>query len=232
VSEVTGETDNLTQTNIEEIQRLNRQMDIIKNTVQSAADNVSELDKSSENINLILSSIEQISEQTTLLSLNASIEAARAGEAGRGFAVVADEVGKLAVLSKNNIETAGKVIEEINNRINRVLLEVKQGNTAVIEGKELMDNMVNSFNSMSGSFDKVRRMIDVEEANIESLTERFGEIQGQVETIAGISEEHAASLEEIQATLDEQNNRIIHCDSAMKEMEKDSNELEKIAVNS
>ncbi|MBQ7944579.1 MAG: methyl-accepting chemotaxis protein [Lachnospiraceae bacterium] len=62
--------------------------------------------------------IEEISEQTNLLSLNASIEAARAGEAGKGFAVVAGEVGNLAVESSNTAKKINQIVDDVVESVN------------------------------------------------------------------------------------------------------------------
>lgn len=228
VSKVTNETNEQALESLERFNKTNEQMEIISTTVTSATNNVRELDSSIENINTILSSIVGISEQTTLLALNAAIEAARAGESGRGFAVVADEVRKLAELSKENVGDATKIITEINNRVSVVLSEVNKGNQAADVGRDLMLKMTDSFNSMITSFENVKHIVKLEDDNVENLFNSFIEIRSQIENIASISEEHAASLEEIQSTVEEQNGRIIKSNEAIKDMEKASEALEKM----
>lgn len=72
-----------------------------------------ELKNASQNMGGVISAIQDIAQQTNLLSLNSAIEAARAGEAGRGFSVVAEEIKKLSVRSFEATKESGTMISDI-----------------------------------------------------------------------------------------------------------------------
>lgn len=96
--------------------------DAIRKLSKDAIEKASTVDK----INELTGTIQEIAEETTLLSLNASIEAARAGENGRGFAVVADQIGKLAEQSSNTATSIIDIVEQVNESVQTLMDCLKQ----------------------------------------------------------------------------------------------------------
>ncbi|MBP2654748.1 MAG: chemotaxis protein [Firmicutes bacterium] len=92
-----------------------------KTNVIDASVLLGELKSANNEMGKVIKNIQQIAQQTNLLSLNSAIEAARAGEAGRGFSVVADEIKKLATRSFSSTKESTQIIEDIQIKANQVM---------------------------------------------------------------------------------------------------------------
>lgn len=97
----------------------NKTMDIY-NDVKVKTKQAIEQSKAVGKVNVLAAAIQEIADQTSLLSLNASIEAARAGEAGKGFAVVAGEIGQLASQSTSTVTSIMKIVNEVNAAVHNM----------------------------------------------------------------------------------------------------------------
>jgi methyl-accepting chemotaxis protein len=115
-------------------------MEQIRSSVENAAEKMEELGESSKRIGNIVEVIRQISEQTSLLALNASIEAAHAGEQGRGFAVVADEVSSLARRVGQSAKDIESLIQTIKEQTAEAVTSMQAGTREVEGGTELVSN--------------------------------------------------------------------------------------------
>jgi len=120
----------------------------IQSTTQEGSDKIGALGEKSKEIGNIVDTINQISEQTNLLALNAAIEAARAGEAGRGFAVVADEVRKLAEESGQATQQISELITGIQGEIESAVSSMNQNTKQVEQGSEGVAEAVNIFKEL------------------------------------------------------------------------------------
>ncbi|MEA1960925.1 MAG: methyl-accepting chemotaxis protein [Bacillota bacterium] len=113
------------------------------------------LDKQSQEIGAIVTSISKIASQTALLALNAAIEAARAGEAGKGFAVVAEEVRKLADQSSLAAQGIGQIIGEVQQNTQKTVIGIKQSNSAFEDQKQATESNQQAFNSINEQSKKI-----------------------------------------------------------------------------
>ncbi len=113
-------------------------MDEIRSAVDDAAGKMRELGESSKRIGNIVEVIRQISEQTSMLALNASIEAAHAGEQGRGFAVVADEVSSLARRVGQSAKDIEALIQTVKEQTQAAIASMDVGTREVVNGTQLV----------------------------------------------------------------------------------------------
>ncbi len=124
-------------------------MQRIRSSVQATARKIKSLGDRSLEISEIINVINDITEQTNLLALNAAIEAARAGEAGRGFAVVADEVRKLAEHSRTATKDIAALIKAIQAETNEAVVVMEEGTKEVEAGTGLADQAGKALEAIS-----------------------------------------------------------------------------------
>jgi len=131
---------------------------------------------SSLQISTISDALTNITDQTSLLSLNASIEAARAKEAGKGFSVVASEIGKLAEQSRISTEEIKDIIENIQHKaaiaaesVEATKVVVEEQDISVSQTQTIFEEILKSIDQMSESMKNIREQIVVTNSDKETL---------------------------------------------------------------
>ena len=106
-------------------------------TDSETAKRIKRLGESSQEIGDIVSLINDIADQTNILSLNAAIQASMAGDAGRGFAVVADEVQRLAERSSAATKQIEALVKTIQSDTNEAVISMEHTTAEVVRGARL-----------------------------------------------------------------------------------------------
>lgn len=115
-------------------------MDDMREQIQDTSKRIKRLGESSQRIGDIVALIDDIAEQTNILSLNAAIQASMAGEAGRGFAVVSDEVQGLAERSTEATKKIAELVTTIQNDTNDAVLSMEKATQQVVSGTKVADS--------------------------------------------------------------------------------------------
>ncbi len=180
----------------DKILMINNQTDILSETIGN-------LSKSSTQIGEILVVINDIADQTNLLSLNASIEAARAGEMGRGFAVVADEVRKLAERTQKATSEIEVIITSLQRESESASTEMEKADQAVSEGVKSVDITINDFSTVVNGVDSANK-------DIENVNHTVGEQNSAVQVVSENTNMIASGIEESTVAVNEVTVTVTH----------------------
>lgn len=182
---------------VEQLKQVNETVSQIANAAENFGTNTQEVNK-------ILSGISDISQQTKLLSLNASIEAARAGDAGRGFSVVAQEINALAERTVELVSSIGGIVDSLDESMRDMtskmelgLSQLDKGNTMAVQTQEKFGDILKDAGQTNEEIRNVHQMV-------ENFSQNAVEVSDSMEEVGGIIEGNTKMTELIVATVEDQ----------------------------
>lgn len=189
VAEQVEENKNDSEESAANVKRVAHMMEDSQELMNQMRNAMNKIHQTSQQVVGIIKTIEDIADQTNLLSLNASIEAARAGEAGRGFAVVAGEIGNLANESARAVNTT-------RDLIGISLEEIEKGN-------QLANSVLSSLSTAVDEMEHANVMIQNCAENAVTQMQSMYKIRDGVEDMLQGVQDNSAMAEETSATSEE-----------------------------
>lgn len=165
-------------------------------------------DTSIQKISEAASLITYITDQTSLLALNASIESARAGEAGRGFAVVATEIQNLAVQSDEAATEIQKIVGILQDESEETMQEMSVAETLIKEQQAKLDATKMRFDEVNSGITKSKEGTEVIRNHADVCDNARTQVMEVISNLSAISQENAASAEQTTASMQELNANV------------------------
>ncbi|MDG2525875.1 methyl-accepting chemotaxis protein [Stenotrophomonas sp. HITSZ_GD] len=186
-------------------------MDQIRDQIQETSKRIKRLGESSQEIGSIVELINDISEQTNILALNAAVQAASAGEAGRGFAVVADEVQRLAERTSGATRRIESLVQTIQADTNEAVSSMEQTTSEVVSGARLaedagtalteIERVSNALNNLIKNISIAAHQQSAAATDITQTMDVIRKITGQTSQGAGQTAESIGHLAQLAADL-------------------------------
>lgn len=200
------------------------QMKTIEESVLQSKQAIQLLNRRSKEIEEISAFITDVASQTNLLALNASIEAARAGEHGKGFAVVAEEVRKLAEQSQQSAAQISNFIKEIQKEIVATAQSIHHVKEDVQNGLTLVRKTEDTFREITSFTTKLEQTITNSVSITEHMTSHTQEVTATASSTTEVAKENADHVQSVAALTEEQL-------ASMDEINASAHSLSKVATN-
>ncbi|MGD6803425.1 methyl-accepting chemotaxis protein [Rossellomorea vietnamensis] len=189
---------------VAQMNTLREKADQSNKVIHSVESVVRNLTEKIKEIETVIHSITAISDQTNLLSLNASIEAARAGEHGKGFAVVAEEVRKLAEQSAQATEQVKNTITGIQKESEQAVHEMSVTKTIAGEQSVVVGATEQAFHTILAGIDEMVSAVHGISDKVTVMSSHKDEVVGAIQNISAGAQQSAASCEEVSASTEQQ----------------------------
>lgn len=178
--------------------------------VSNLTKTMNKLNDYTHSITKLIGIVNNISEQTKLLALNASIEAARAGEAGKGFSVVAQEVGKLAEQSKEATEDISLAITNMESISTHANNEFEQFHSKINKNLQMANQSRSAIDDLMGDINETTTSVKFIHGELIELGEVLPKLEQHAENFTFVAQETLASSE----------NMLAESSGQMEQMEK------------
>jgi len=191
--------------------------DVLKKMVENA-EPIYRLSNKVEKIKMVMRVMEELSQKTDLLSLNASIEATRAGEMGKGFALVANEIRSMAENSKQSSQEIRRIVDDIFEDNKAVLTSLGKSEEHIVKGREIIHGIVDTFGGMlSGVKDISTEVKEVEDVTRKQAKAMRG-LLSQFHELSRLAQENFMSTQKTTIGTKNQKEEIREIVTAMKSL--------------
>jgi len=226
ISEITNSTRDAIDNGMTVVSELSDHVYETTDITKGIIDEITRLSEEAEAITGIITTIEDISDETNLLALNASIEAARAGEAGKGFAVVADNIRGFALRSNEAAGQIGDIVGKLQGRMDTAIETAKRAEIIVNNQETSLKTTIEVFNVMrscimelSGNLESITTsMYGIEKAKEDTLS--------AVESISSTSVQTGVSAAELNRIVERQLESVKQLGEAVVLLQQNASDLD------
>ena len=231
IADVADVTKGIVSSGLETIKELKDKAKATTQVTSEVISNIQDLENASRSIAKIIGAINDIADETSLLSLNASIEAARAGEAGKGFAVVAESIRRLAEQSLDSVNEIKGIVGKIQKQTVDTVEVAKQAEVIVNSQEEALKNTIEVFHDIDKHVSGLADNLSEISSGIDDMDVAKKDTLAAIESISAVAEETASAatsvneaagrqLEAVEKLNNESADLIIHSEDLVEAINK------------